>query len=108
MTIFFNYTVKSRYCLKKVSVISAMYWIAMCEAASLRVTQQRIINKFLTSHFGKRIVESEKKIAQYNNDYMPYEMFPYKYKDGRQITLWYRSLSAIIQFCMKKLNDSIL
>lgn len=35
-------------------------------------------------------------------------MFQFKHKDGRQITTWRRSLPVMMQFCMKKLNNSIL
>ena len=54
------YYVERGYCTKSTPTMSAGNDNAMPEAACLRMSQQRIVKKFLTLHLGRRIVESEK------------------------------------------------
>ena len=52
--------------------ISAIFWLAMSEAAGLRVRQQRIIRQYLAFHLGNRIAVSESDIAEVGSNFVPY------------------------------------
>ena len=52
--------------------MSANLWTAMCEDANLQTGQQRIINSYLSYHFGKRVCVSESEIAEVGSNYFPY------------------------------------
>jgi hypothetical protein len=52
--------------------MSANLWTAMCEDANLQTGQQRIINSYLSYHFGKRVCVSEREITEVGSDYVPY------------------------------------
>ena len=52
--------------------ISAIFWVAMSEAAGLRVRQQRIIRQYLAFHLGNRIAVSESDIAEVGSNFVPY------------------------------------
>ena len=53
--------------------MTATHWNAMSEAASLRLSQQKIIKKFLNLHFGHKIIVSDKKLASENEGAMQHE-----------------------------------
>ena len=72
------------------------------------MSQQRIVNKFLTTHFGKRIVESEKAIGSLNNEYVEYQKHEFQHIDGKMITIWHRSIADLIRFYLKRIDASIL
>lgn len=99
---FFNHTLTKGYCTRGSNQITSLYWNAMVEAASLRVTQQWIMNKFLTLNFGKRIVESEKKLDSLNKYYIPYQKHQFDYSDGRRISIFHRSLATLFEFHKKR------
>ena len=63
MKSFFNFTEDVCYCNKSTPIIKADYQNTIPEAASLHLTQQRVIRKILTLLFGSREVESEKKLV---------------------------------------------
>jgi hypothetical protein len=52
--------------------MSANLWTAMCEDANLQTDQQRIINSYLSYHFGKRVSVSEREIREVGSNYVPY------------------------------------
>ena len=62
------------YCNNLTPKITATYWIAMSEAAGLRITQQRIIKRYLSFHLGDRVAISESNIRNVGSDYLPYEV----------------------------------
>eukprot|EP00559_Dactyliosolen_fragilissimus_P006115 CAMPEP_0184872852 /NCGR_PEP_ID=MMETSP0580-20130426/41520_1 /TAXON_ID=1118495 /ORGANISM="Dactyliosolen fragilissimus" /LENGTH=217 /DNA_ID=CAMNT_0027375699 /DNA_START=754 /DNA_END=1407 /DNA_ORIENTATION=- len=53
--------------------MSAVFWIAMSEAANLRVGQQRAILQFLTYHLGKCVAVAEHEIREVGSDYVPFD-----------------------------------
>ena len=75
----------------------------MVEAASLRITQQQIINKFLTAYFGKRIVISEREIAKLIEDYVPYLKHELTDLNRCLVIVWHRKISELIKFHFSKL-----
>lgn len=66
--------------------ISATYWNSMSIAASLNVKQQRIIRKYLYHHFGRSLVESQKKTFEEIGEYIPFDSIELIHKDKRDIT----------------------
>jgi hypothetical protein len=55
--------------------MSAEYWNAMAEAANLRTTQQIQLSSFLTQHFGHKVVVSQRELAAFGSEFVPYETF---------------------------------
>jgi hypothetical protein len=53
--------------------MSAEFWTAMTEDAKLRVSQTRIISKYLTSHFGTRVCVSEKILSELTSRFIPFK-----------------------------------
>ena len=54
--------------------MSANFWVAMSTAAELRVRQQRIINRYLSFHFGNRMCVSETEISKVGSGFVPFEV----------------------------------
>jgi hypothetical protein len=52
--------------------MSANLWTAMYKDANLQTGQQRIINSYLSYHFGKRVSVSEREIREVGLNYVPY------------------------------------
>ena len=102
---FFNYSIKNGYITKKQNKITAVYWLAMVETTLLRITQQRINNKFLTAYFGKRIVVSEREIAKLSDEYMPYMKYELTDLNGCLVTVCNRKISELIKFRFSKLTQ---
>ena len=59
----------------------------MSEAATFHLTQQRVIRKFLTLHFGSMIVESEKKIVARTEGCVNYVWHDFEREDGKAMTV---------------------
>ena len=57
---FFNCTIDKGHCTAISLHVPATHWNEMSEAASIRLTQQKMIQKFLNLRFGHKIVVSEK------------------------------------------------
>ena len=105
---FFNFCVKKGYCQKQTPIMSALFWNSMSEAASLRINQQRIINKFLTTHFGYRVVEKEKKLSEFTKEYIKYEKYTMTLEDKKQVTVWFRNLAHMARFQFRKMDKQNL
>jgi hypothetical protein len=52
--------------------MSAEYWNAMAEAANLRTAQQIQISRFLTQHFGHKVVFLQRELAAFGSEFVPY------------------------------------
>jgi hypothetical protein len=64
---------ESGYALSQLAPkMSANLWTAMCEDINLQTGQQRIINSYLSYHFGKRVYVSEQEIREAGSNYVPY------------------------------------
>ena len=105
---FFNFTVERGHCTKSAPTMSAVCWNAMSEAASLRTSHQRIVKRFLTLHFGRRMVQSEKRLAANAIGCINCMKHDFASKDGRNTTTWHRFLPELLAFELKKLDDSAL
>ena len=70
--------------------------------------QQRVIGIFLTLHVGSMIVESEKKSVASTEGCANHVRHDFEADDGKAMTVWNRYLPTLLQFCMKKLDDSTL
>eukprot|EP00559_Dactyliosolen_fragilissimus_P000407 CAMPEP_0184874220 /NCGR_PEP_ID=MMETSP0580-20130426/42270_1 /TAXON_ID=1118495 /ORGANISM="Dactyliosolen fragilissimus" /LENGTH=131 /DNA_ID=CAMNT_0027377201 /DNA_START=581 /DNA_END=972 /DNA_ORIENTATION=- len=70
---FFNVTKAKGYCSGVAPTITATFWIAMSDAAGLRVTQQRIIKRYLCYHLGDRVAVSEVEIRKVGSNYVSFE-----------------------------------
>ena len=62
------------YTTQRTPQICANFWVAMCEEANLRVLQQRIINKYLSIHFGRRICVKETDITEIGSNFIQYQI----------------------------------
>ena len=67
--------------------MSSEHWNAMVESANLCVAQQRIISKYLTYYFGKRIVVSEKEMLSVNNTFVLYQKCEYEISSGHLVKI---------------------
>ena len=77
----------------------------MSEAASLRISQKKIIKSFLNLHFGHKIAESSKKLAKFNSVYMPCTEYSFIIADGRVVKTWCRSLKSMLEFYFRRTED---
>ena len=87
--------------------MTAMHWNAMFEAASLRLSQKKIIKKFLNLHFEHKIVVSDKQLASENEGAIQYEKHVFTDSSKREMTIWCRSLSVLLIFYIQKLERTI-
>ena len=77
----------------------------MSDAASLNVRQQIIIKKILNLHFGHKIVESDKKLAQFDSARGPYPEFSFNHKGGHSEIAWHHTLLGMLQFYFRAIED---
>ena len=69
----------------------------MSEAASLRITQQRIVRKFLNYHLGDKVIMIEKSEKLNKEKHVKHVKHEFDSKDGRRVVLWHRSLPDLLQ-----------
>ena len=62
----------------------------MSKAANLKTTQERIINMYLTEHFGSSVCASEVEIAAIGSDYVPYVQSTVEL-EGKKVDIFFRS-----------------
>ena len=96
------------YSTQKAVKISAAFWTAMSTEAGFLVTQQRILNRYLTNHFGARVCVPELEIMKFTSQFVPfqteYKRFPDPpHRDKRVLYSW-KDLSIVIEFYL----DTIL
>jgi hypothetical protein len=85
--------------------MSAEYWNAMAEAANLRTTQQIQISRYLTQHFGHKVVVSQRELAAFGSEFVPYETF-HEEIGGKKILYSYRDLAKLLEFYLPELLES--
>ena len=71
--LFNNVAKKHGLSTKDSSIMSAVDWLAMANAANLNFTQQREIIAHLKAHFGYRITVSEKELSKIGSEYIPFK-----------------------------------
>ena len=89
---FFSVCMDLGYTTQRTPQICANFWVAMCEEANLRVLQQRIINKYLSIHFGQRICVKETDITEIGSNFIQYQSEQKKI-DGKKIIYHYQNLT---------------
>jgi hypothetical protein len=85
--------------------MSAEYWNAMAEAVNLRTTQQIQISRFLTQHFGHKVVVLQRELAAFGSEFVPYETFHEEF-GGKKILYSYRDLPQLLEFYLPELLES--
>jgi hypothetical protein len=93
---FLDVAIEQGYCTQKTPRMSAHYWVAMVEDANLRTGQERIINAYLTEHFGKRMCVSEKEVGKVGSKYVPYTTTRRTF-DDRKILFSHRSATDLFR-----------
>mmetsp|Transcript_19672 Transcript_19672/g.27663 ORF Transcript_19672/g.27663 Transcript_19672/m.27663 type:complete len:163 (+) Transcript_19672:818-1306(+) len=58
------------YSTLKSPKISPQFWIAMSDAANLKIAQQRILKQYLSYHLGHRIVVSDNQLRHIGSDFV--------------------------------------
>ena len=58
-------------------------------------------------HFGHKITISEKDLLIETKGCMDYEKYSFKDEEGKEVTVWYRSLPILLDFYVKKLDQDI-
>jgi hypothetical protein len=86
--------------------MSAEYWNAMAEAANLRTTQQIQISRFLTQHFGHKVVVSQRELAAFGSEFVPYETF-HEIIGGKKILYSFRDLAQLLEFYLPELLEQL-
>ena len=91
--------------------MTANFWVAMSSAAGLRVGQQRIVNKFLSYHFGHRVCVSEKLIAAVGSDFVHFksESIPVDVREYgvKKILFSWRDLDELIHKYSSELFENL-
>ena len=87
--------------------MTATCWSATSEAASLRLSQQKIIKKFLNLHFEHKIVVSDKQLASENEGATQHEKHVFTDSSKSKITMWCLSLPVLLNFYIQKLERTI-
>ena len=85
------------YTTQSTKKISAEFWTAMVEAAGLRVNQSRIINEYLTDHFGKRVCIPEHVISSLTSRFLEFKTEKNEI-DGKQVLYSWKDLCEVLQF----------
>ena len=105
MLIVFKCLVTNGCFSRSTKLVSSVHWNGMSEAASLRISQQRIINKFLNSYFGHKIVESSKNLAKFNSVFLSYTEQYLINAIGHAVKMWHRSLRSMLEFNFRRTED---
>jgi hypothetical protein len=92
------------YSTSQAGKMSALYWHAMCEEGNLHVTQQRVINRYLTHHLGVSVRVSENELRKQANEYVPFVSFE-KVVENKKVKYIYRDLSALFSFYAEHLLE---
>ena len=67
----------------------------MSEESNLTIRQQRVINKYLSYHFGTRMCVPEIELRKIGNDYVQYESFTQKH-DSENLLYYFRSPNLVL------------
>ena len=78
------------YATQRSPKMSAEYWNAMVEESNLRKTQQQTVKAYINHHFGRRIVDTDRAIAQVGCEFVPY-ISSEKIIEGEKISYHHRS-----------------
>ena len=105
---FFTYIKKQGCCAKKTPNTPVHFWDAMSEAASLRVTLQRIVRKFLNYHLGDKVIMIDKSEKVKKDKHVKHAKHEFDSQDGRRVVLWHRSLPESLQLCIGDLGNEDL
>jgi len=86
--------------------MTAAYFTAMSEETNLTLKQQRIINRYLTNHFGKRVCVAESEITEFGANFLEFqtEKIRVKVGDKEQDVLYsWKDLDKVLTFYKENL-----
>ena len=84
--------------------MSPEFFVAMADDSNLIVSQQRILSKYLTYHFGYRVCARESEIAAIGSQFVPYE-FKYIKVEDEKVKYCHRSFSDLSQHNSKTMSS---
>ena len=71
----------------------------------MRMTQQIQISRYLTQLFGHKVVVSQRELAAFGSEFVPYETF-HEEIGGKKILYSYRDLAKLLEFYLPELLES--